>query len=98
MHKTTGMHQKYSSKKSSNESLCSYKALLFSEVIPRIFVYEVKISFAAWNILLKAFYSEKCLILYTIQTPGFKFKRISECILRKPSSARNCVINSKAKG
>ena len=36
--------------------------------------------------------------LYTIlsQTPGVKLKRIFECILRIPSSARRCNINSKA--
>ena len=47
-------------------------------------------------IVRKAFYNEKYSILYTIETPGVKFKRISDCTLRKPGSARKCIINSKA--
>ena len=44
---------------------------------------------------MKEFYNEKYLILCAIQSSGVIFKRVFECILRKPSSARKCIITSK---
>ena len=60
-----------------------------------IFYMSLKFNFLLRLYRLKAFYNEKYSILYTIQTRGVKFKRISECILRKPSSTRKCIIHSK---
>ena len=69
-----------------------FLALRFNKIILRILVYEVDIWFVPLIILLNGFYNEKYTIFFIIQTPGVTFKRVSEWILKKPFSARKCII------
>ena len=96
MYKTTGIHQKIFLLEEFQ-----WVSVLLQNII---FHWNNSKNFYiwGWNLICSLEYIVKGILQWKIfntlhlQTPWVKFKRISECILRKLSSARKCIINSKA--